>query len=476
MKIKLLALCATIGCFGAMAETQQVMTVVKTDGTEVSYDVSSVERVVFEEAELPEPTTLNNQYQYLFDSNVHSIGSVVMLQEDGGYRFYIYNKAGIVDASDSDAAFTLWLASSAMGQTLNIEEALTAGTLRITNNIIDAGVQPTGTLTAKFGRIGTQVEISLESQYAGCDFRAAYNGAYTETYSASGLFSVTPAEGTATEESVGSVLRIPGTAGASVNFALGSVEAATASDYLSDDYAVWFSVSASKAYNGDVDLATEKDSYTFRLFDYATGTYDEAVASGTITTRQSTDGRVLIKLNATMESGVVVTAEYYGAVTDVESLDGMIPTPVAPNEFTYTNQGGTASSPVAITSVKAVVDGDYTTFYFLSEGNTDTSDQWTVPYFKVANSLIGKGVLSVADLNDNYGSWELKYLSYNPKAPTSANAAPYSNQYNNGTFSVSVDNGIYTIYVNITNSYTSMYSGSGDKTNLTINYKGEVTE
>lgn len=127
--------------------------------------------------------------------------------------------------------------------------------------------------------------------------------------------------------------------GAATQFGFGTVQATDAQGLTQGDYGVYLSVSAAKLYAGDIDLATETDSYVLKLVKYENGdtkTLNEKVTSGTLSTKiNNKNNNVTISLDAVFEDGVAVTAKYAGRPVDVESLDAMIPAKKYGNEAFY---------------------------------------------------------------------------------------------------------------------------------------------
>ena len=112
-------------------------------------------------------------------------------------------------------------------------------------------------------------------------------------------------------------------------------------------------------------MATDADSYTFRYIDYATRTVYDKVKSGTITTAQGYNGLTYVSLEAVLEDGKTVSLSYFGALTDTESLDEIIPSVVAENEYKYYNADGEVSITRQLgTSYMKEYKGNFT-FYLI---------------------------------------------------------------------------------------------------------------
>lgn len=324
----------------------------------------------------------------------------------------------------------------------------------------------------KFGKFKKNVTVSVEAEDGADDFRCEYTGTFSRTYDASNTFSVTDTEQAITSFSVLSALCVqPSATGEPTNFAFADVEAQAPADFLNAKAAVWFSVSAAKLYNGTVDMATEADSYTFRYIDYATRTVYDKVKSGSITTAQGFGGQTYVSLEAVLEDGRTVSLSYFGTFAAAESLDEIIPSVVAENEYKYYNSDGELSITRQLgTSYMKEYKGNIT-FYLIPEGDGKTSsDRVEV---KVGSDLINAGEIDLANIGQEK-VFDIKYNAGGIQLQSYAAGHGYGNMPNNGTLTVSKDeNGVYEILLDVTNKYTNSYtSNGGDNTRIVVNYKG----
>lgn len=454
----------------ATAQTQ-VMTVIKKDGTKQTFRVAQVEKVAFEQREMPELTN-----QFAVNDDAVNISGVTERQDAEGttYTVYIENDAAVVGYQ---SYVTIYVASDLIGKEIDLATA-DPSQVSVTATYPEYESLE-GTLKVSYDKFKKNVTLALESLTdRGDDLRLAYTGAFDVTYTATNEFGFTPAEGSTTTYAIPSVLRVKAAEqGGSTSIAFGNVQAAVAEDLLTADNAVWFTLSASKLYNGSVDLATEKESYTFRFIDYATGTVYEDVTEGTITTASTSDGKVYFKLNATLADGTVVEGEYFGEMTDVESLDAMIPIPVLPNEFTYFNSDGVQTNHGDIVTVmkKVSTSGGYTTLYFMPEGASQ-NDTYSTPQLQFGENLVNVGKVNLAELKDG-DLFAIKFSNINLTSPDEKYYG-FANVPDNGTLSIAVDDeGNYDIYLEVVNRYNNSYTtGGGDNSKLILSYKGTVTE
>lgn len=294
-------------------------------------------------------------------------------------------------------------------------------------------------------------------------------------------FTVTPADGGA----VAAYAAIPtmfrsgkDDATAPTVFGFGTVEAASAEDLIAGEYGVQISLSKSKVYNGELDLASDKDSYAIKLVKYQDGGAEyilEDVVSGTLTTGiNSKNQKVTIELNAVFADGTAVTASYLDKPTDVESLEAMIPGINYGNEIYYYNKDG-AESHANITSVKrsGPSSGQYT-FTINLDSWLAGSNAWTV---KLPDTILDMESIE-CDLPD-FNNWSIEIgYAINLTSPTgNASRDQWSNIINNGKI-IFVNNGdgTYRLYFEFTNGYSNAGMGTtgGTPERVIFNYVGEL--
>ncbi len=471
-----LFLCLAAVC-GAMAQkTTKIMTVEQKDGTKVVYKVSNVERVTFTEKEQAE---LDNQWAY--NDDVKTIGTIVLYELGDLYQLSLYeteNPQGNPDLGGGDEPdVVIVMPKSSAGKTVDLSSTEGQQIHFFQGSDI---VSPTGTLQVKFDKFFKQITVNLEGEVNGTDdFRAAYKGAFKRAYSASGTITVTPKDGEATENYIFTPFTVlPTATGEPTQFAFADESGAEPADVKTGKVAVWVSVSASKLYAGDIDMATETDSYTFHYIDYTTGLTYTTVTAGTITTAQDYQGRAYVKVNATLEDGTVVDCEYVGNYIEVESLEDLIPTPILANGWHYYDSDGneTVNAEVGKVLYKVSSSYGYTTFYFYQNADDSkyTSDKVTL---QVKNDWVNGGTKDLSALADG-DLFSIKYSDIELKSPD-AKYSGYALVPNNGTLTITCDDeGNYDFYLDITNKYsctaTSITDG-GNNARLVLSYKGQMT-
>ena len=442
------------------AQTRRMMTVHQKDGTTKVYKVNSIENVTFTDEAL---ATLSNQWAY--NDDVKDLSKVTMLNANGSYEFALYG-------SDSNIkpVFELTIPQSLMGKNI-ILGSDDAQDVKVAYN----GETPklTGTLQARFDKFKKNVTITLEAETADySDLRCKWsNGAFTQIYSATNSIKTTNVNDVKTYDIASALVLNPATTGAATTFAFGDVEATTADGLLAGKIGVAVSISASKLYNGTIDLAADADSYTLKYIDYATRVTYEKVKAGTITTAKDKDGKLYIKINATFDDNRTIELEYYGATTSVESLDGMTPAVVS-NSYKLYNPDGSILINKDICKVLFKQKNNIYTFYLY--GGEFSSKYGEKVTLQVDEKFINAGTINLAKLKDG-DNFKVKYSDVELCSPD-AKYMGYSNTPDNGTFSIKKDAaGNYEISLDVVNTYTNANTtNGGNKERLVFNYNGAV--
>lgn len=288
-------------------------------------------------------------------------------------------------------------------------------------------------------------------------------------------YTVTPAEGDAYgPATVGTVLCKRGAQGSGTTFAFSEVTATEAGDLRnSAHYAVQFSVSAARM-GSEISLSGERNSYTLTLFDYTTGTYVEAADGirGTLLVKERSTGKYAFRLNATLADGTKIEAENDGDVVFVDDLEGMVPLPILPNEYTVYNPDGTLESKGDIVSMqlRESTDGNLY-FYFLKEGQSPDDYYYYTPQIMVEPAFVNAGEVKI---NETSLNWAAKYIRIQLSYATNQ----WMPAVDNGVLKVAYDatTQMYDIYLSVIDSYMSSGYAGGSKNTLTISYKGPASK
>lgn len=457
MKKYIVAALCMAAVLPTFAQTKRVMTVVQKDGTKTEYKVNSVENVSFADVDLP---ALSNQWA--FNDDVKTIGHVTMLQTSDAYVFSIYGEEA------TSPVLEITIPQSQMSKKLE----LGAEGVKVAYN----GETPAlaGTVQARFDKTKKNVTITLESETADySDLRCKWNGAFAQVYSATNTIKVTNVAQVSDNNIASALVLNPATTGSATTFAFGDATATTADGLLAGKVGVAVGISASKLYNGTIDMATDADSYTFKYIDYATHIVYDKVKAGTITTAKDAEGKLYIKIEATLDDNRTVELEYYGTTTEVESLDEMIPAAVAENEYKYYNSDGAVSMNKTLGTCYIDEASSSTTFYFIPEGDSKFSSNKVE--LKVGPALINAGDVAIADLAQD-AVFSLKFNAGGMQLQSYAVSHGYGNTPNNGTLNIKKgDDGVYEVSLEIANKYKTMWgSEGGDNTKLVLNFKGTL--
>lgn len=293
-------------------------------------------------------------------------------------------------------------------------------------------------------------------------------------------FTITPANGEMVAyATVPTLLRvIPDNAGDPTLLGFGNVAGATAEEIAQGEYGVYLSVSPSKIYTGEFDLAENTDSYTLKLVKYTEGGSEwtlDKVTSGTLSTKFNNKTRkVTLELEAVMSDGTAISAKYDGAATDVESIEGLTPAKVYGNEGFYTNEDG-AESHAVISSVSKRYSSysKATTFTITFDGYLGGQDEATIV---VSDAMFESGEEEF-DLTEAIG-WQFKlgYLIQLTGPSGNEERDKYSNVADNGFMKAKQnEDGTYELFIEIQNYYNN-YMGThlGTPAKVILNYAGVV--
>lgn len=443
--------------------TKNIMTVEDKDGVKTVYRVDNVERVSFSTKTF---NTLKNQWE--LGGEAQNIASVTLQETDDANVFSLYGeaKAETKEAGKAEPVMVLTMPKDLMGNAVS----LTKEGVKVALNGKEVALK--GSLKIKFDKFQKNVMISLDAMLGNDDLRCEYNSAFTKVYTATQEITVTPTKGDAYTGNIASAFIVnPKNVGEATNFAFGDVKATKPADLLGGKYAAWISVSASKLYNGSIDMVSDASSYTIHFIDYATRTVYTKVKSGTITTAKDSEGNTYVKINATLPDGIAFNVEYLGNPAEAESLEEIIPKAVEENQYKYYNSDGEIAKTVKI-GTSYITEGSTVKFYFVKDGATSKRDEEQV-YIEVEPSLIGAGELSLPEITLEK-KYSIRYTVGGIQLDSHKKTGGYGNEPNNGTLSITKnEDGSYDIYLEVINKYKNSYtSDGGDNTKIVLHYVG----
>ena len=168
-----------------------------------------------------------------------------------------------------------------------------------------------------------------------------------------------------------------------------------------------------------------------------------------------------MSLEAVLEDGRTVSLSYFGTFAAAESLDEIIPSVVAENEYKYYNSDGELSITRQLgTSYMKENNGNFT-FYLIPEGDDKTS--YDRVEIKVGSDLINAGEIDLANIGKEK-VFDIKYKAGGIQLQSYAASYGYGNMPNNGTLTVSKDdNDMYEILLDVTNNYPFVVSTNNAK-------------
>lgn len=286
-------------------------------------------------------------------------------------------------------------------------------------------------------------------------------------------FTITPAGGEKIiYETIPTMLRVvPSEEAASMEFGFGTVEATTGAELVTGEYGVWLRLSPTKFGIANFNLAENPDSYLLSVMKYEDGqaveTY-EKVTEGTLTTAINPKTKaVTLKLSATFEDGTVVTADYTGIPTNVESLEGIIPAKQYGNEVLVLNPDGSQMSHFVVSSMTASVSS------YSGKTTLKGYDEFDDEVFKVVadGNVVNKGKLNIPEIEGDAALTINQGYSIQVTSPESSG---FRNALNNGTASIELDaNNEYHVLIEFDNYYTNGYGENlGDGKHVVISFNG----
>lgn len=293
-------------------------------------------------------------------------------------------------------------------------------------------------------------------------------------------FTITPAKGEMVAyPNVPCLLRvIPEDNSNPTLFGFGNVGGTTPEEIAKGEYGVYLSISPSKVYAGEFDLAENTDSYTLKLVKYTEGGSEyilDQVTSGTLSTKFNNKTRkVTLELNAVMSDGTAVSAYYDGNATDVESMDALVPAKVYGNEAFYTNEDGEEShAMISKVSKRYSSYSKATTFTITFDGYLGGQEEATIV---VSDAMFESGKTEF-DLTVAQG-WQFKlgYMIQLAGPTGNEERDKYSNVADNGFMKAKQnEDGTYELFIEIQNYYNN-YMGThmGTPAKVILNYAGEV--
>ena len=455
-------------CLPLGAWAQEIMTVHKTDGSTVDFYVDEVQRVTFATRELV------NQYDL---NGTLSDVTAVLEWHDGDSLTYMLNATGEGTLQPS-APVAVRIAAADFGKQLAYEGGEAAAPFQIMIDGHCAVLQNAIVKVAK-DKLGKTLTLTIEAKMAGGgSLYAMYRGSFSVDYADNQSCSYRPAEGA--EEISGtmsSLLRCAAATGTSVSFGLGDASAATAAGMHAGRFGVVFTLSASRVYSGEIDLAANPSAYQLKVYDYLLRTTTEAASSttGTISTLRLGDN-IYICIDVTLEGGLHVAASYKGAATDVESLDEMWPQAGDTNSLQVIEaDGSTVRTDVPIVALQRRDGTDGMTYFYIMKNETDDPDDYYVtPMLKVRTDLIGTGEISLAETEAN--TWAVKFQGFQLSSADNE----YMNRIDNGTLSVTPNAAGDEVEVRLflRNSYRTPWGGdtpSGTMDYLKLYWKGNTS-
>lgn len=465
MRKILLTLAAVLALAGQAQTEKEVMSVCKTDGTVVEILVEEIEKVEFVVKDMT--VKLDNQYEA-----EGRIGMVTAVEEmdsvDGYFNYRVFGEA-------SSPVLVLRIPSDKLNKTLELAE--TADVQVVYNGTLMTE-EAVGTLKIGKDKFGKTLNINLDATWGGFPIRMVYSGVYEKRYGATGTYRLDFPEGDDTDGQIASVLKRVDNTGGATTFVLSAVNTVSPADFREGDYAVWFSVAASKLHSGSMDLAENANSYTLRVIDYKNGNVVEADATttGELITYADPMGNedaIFFRLSATLKDGTQVEAEYYGTTTSVDDLTEVLPVPATTNGFVIVEPSGEILTKEELETIQVREQDGMTYIYFMKNVTDNPDDQFLTPMIAIKTSLINGGTIDISDSEPN--TWAVSFQAIRLTSPDNE----WMNIATNGTIRVNRENDDYDVEVIVTDCYYTPWNNTtlaGSMNELSIRYVGKASE
>lgn len=275
-------------------------------------------------------------------------------------------------------------------------------------------------------------------------------------------------------EEVPSVLRVnPAETGQPTQFAFGTVKATEASQLPEGEWGVQLTMSQLALNAGGIaDLTADADAYTLKLYRYEGGQAVDSlneVTAGAVTYNWVANRRTLaLNIDATFKGGTRLHSEYRGAVTDVTSLDEMVPAAKYGNEMIVIQPGTTDGVHRVIESVELYTTG--TTSPCDLKFVFNVKDYWATCEIQVQESeVVNKGDIDMKSCTGKIYTVTIDQMQY--RAPDFGRFFPKEG----GTLRVDrFEDGTYEIFLDTTNLYDGFGFETGTREHFILHYKGAV--
>lgn len=436
-------------------------------------------------------TVLENQYE--LNGEISPVASVIAWYSvsENVTEWTFYGQSGVTEPSES-AAMSIKVAGApaTLKADLSDTEAVSLVCGNFSNTATTIG---TVDITVE----GGNVTVSFDANNGSDRLRAQYSGSFTSGNDFAGSkFSVTK-DGTKTVDTeLATVFR--NTGDPNMTFLFGDAASpADPSALMTGKYAI--SVAAPAAFVTENGYVADINGVDISIYDY--GTYKtiglDDLASCSFTVRKVSDKSVYFILSAETSDGLLFEAEWFGDVTEIESVPDLVPVEPEIFKILITDTSGSEKLANVITEVQVRKELGYRhrggdpewggsifdayIFYFCTSLTEDNPDDATyTPCLAVPATLIDG---AEHQLWSEKSPWELKfqtYLLYSTSYADDSSTAYGTTYYCPDDATVTISRDASTKVWNIAFSMTDYIShksyGQGNGYLLDIQWEGPVSK
>lgn len=415
-----------------------------------------------------DPTLEPLDNQFRAQGKTVSIQSVVRFDTDGMVGLYLSPTAGLADVDAMEQAndyLKISLPAARLGLDIDLSQTgmnLSYGELTLTSGNNLAGSLKVTLVDSKIQVVLDAAKNAQELAQKNYQLECEYDGAFVYQKSRN-QYVITTLSGEASMVKMLAAFRAPDTANKATTFVWSSV-AGTLGQVSEGNYTLQLSVPDIHLDGKPHDFKVGDGGYQAYLINHAT---NKAVSLGegsnqvTIKVDEQDAGSYYAKFRITLSDGSIAEGDYYGKVTEEETID------ILPATNSFKLEGTYSDTEKNIESVDMQVSGTQTKFGFRIDTYNSDFDFQSMPVLTINTDLIGKQNI---DLRTTKG-WQMYYISYQAHDEKDPQWAPANTD---GTLTVEKKaNGNYRImYKGVTDP---LYS-TGSKSTFTLSYEGPVEE
>ena len=427
-----------------------------------------------------QPMTLSNQWQ-LNRETAQDIQSAVEWRSRDYTTFYLCHEASVTAPEQLEG--TEFIQITVPNPVAEEIDLATAKDVQIVCGNLDSkqAASLTGSLRISKNEMHKSLIVRLDATMGDNRLRADWKGGYAVGYTSTNTLTFTTAEGETLSASLSKIF--VNTTSATNSVAFGLKENPATVEELMDRYAVQFNVSD---LNQDITLETSKE-YSLKVFDYLTyQTFDSSkeTMKGALKVWNDGSEKLYFFLDAALDNGIHVVAEWYGDPTAAEAFDLTPVKPFRPN-FKITQENGDVTKDEDIIELQVRENPNFQSnvsgatfsayeFYFVNKytAGSGVNDASATPVLVVNKDYIGKENI---DLTQKAAIFDFQYQAFN--ASGIASPTDYSGTTDKGSLTVKKegDNWKITFSVLDFGNWWGWGDPSGTKATFTAEWDGPAS-